>query len=76
MSIIPTKGRTFLKNKKSNYENEISSLKRETRKYKVETKVNWKSFKDEMDDDFYKNEKSYGKLSKNKTIKLNQNEDR
>ncbi len=71
-----TKVKTILKKEKSNHEKEISSLKRVMREYKVETKVNWKSFKDEMDDDIDKNEKSYGKLTKNKRIKINQNDNR
>ncbi len=73
--LTKTKVKTILKKEKSNHEKGISSFKKVMRDYKVETKVNWKSFKNEMSDDIDKNEKSFGKLTKNKRIKINQNDD-
>jgi hypothetical protein len=61
-----TEEKTILKKEKSNHEKEISSLKKVMRDYKVERKENWKTFKNKMNDDIDKIEKSLGKLTKKK----------
>jgi hypothetical protein len=61
-----TEEKTILKKEKSNHEKEISSLKKVMSDYKVERKENWKTFKNKMNDDIDKIEKSLGKLTKKK----------
>jgi uncharacterized FlgJ-related protein len=59
MSTITAK-KTILKKEKLNPEEEISSLKKAMNDYKVERKANWKAFKNKMNDDIDKIEKSLG----------------
>jgi hypothetical protein len=61
-----TKEKVILKKEKSNHEKEISSLKKVMSDYKVERKANWKTFKNKMNDDIEKIEKSLSMLPTNK----------
>jgi septal ring factor EnvC (AmiA/AmiB activator) len=65
MSTI-TEDKAILKKEKSKLEKEISSLKKVMSDYKVERKANWKTFKNKMNDDIEKIEKSIGKLTNHK----------
>ena len=58
--------KTIMKKEKSIHENEISSLKKVMKDYKVERKANWKTFKNKINDDIDKIEKSLGKLTTKK----------
>ncbi|MEO6357715.1 MAG: hypothetical protein ABIU77_14680 [Ferruginibacter sp.] len=51
------------KKKKSSHHKELSSLKKLLSDYKVERKANWKSFKNKMNDNIDKIEKSINKLA-------------
>jgi hypothetical protein len=55
--------KAILKKEKANYHKEILSLKKIVSDYKVERKTNWKSFKNKMNDDIDKIEKSIDKLT-------------
>ena len=61
-----TEEKTIMKKEKSIHENEISSLKKVMSDYKVERKANWKTFKNKINDDIDKIEKSLGKLTTKK----------
>jgi hypothetical protein len=54
-----------LQKEKTNLQKEISSLKKVMSDYKVERKTNWKIFKNKMNDDIDKIEKSLSKQSNN-----------
>ena len=58
-----TEEKTTLKKRKTTLEKEISSLKKVMSNYKVERKANWKTFKNKMNDDIDKVEKSILKLA-------------
>ena len=62
-----TEEKTILKKEKSNFEKEISSLKKVMSIYKAERKANWKEFKNKMNDDVSKIEKSVDGLTSRKT---------
>jgi hypothetical protein len=51
---MSTGERIFLKKEESNLEKEISSLKKVMSDYKAEGKVNWKEFKNKMNEDVSK----------------------
>lgn len=61
-----TEEKTIMKKEKSIHENEISSLKKVMSDYKIERKANWKTFKNKINDDIDKIEKSLGKLTTKK----------
>ena len=61
-----TEEKAIMKKEKSIHENEISSLKKVMSDYKVERKANWKTFKNKINDDIDKIEKSLGKLTTKK----------
>jgi hypothetical protein len=63
MSTI-TAEKIVLKKEKLNPEKEILSLKKTMNDNKVERKANWKAFKNKMNDDIDKIEKSLGSLTK------------
>ena len=49
---------------KTNHSNEISDLKKMLSDYKIERKADWKTFKNKMNNEIDKIEKSLGKLNK------------
>lgn len=62
--IVPAK--ITLQKEILSYENNISSLKKELNDYKLERKAEWKIFKNKMEADIAKIEKSMHKLTKKK----------
>ena len=65
-----TEMKAILKNEKTKFHKEISSAKKSLSNYKAERKADWKEFKNKMNDNINKIEKSVDELTSRKK-KLN-----
>ena len=61
-----TEMKTILKNEKTKLHGEISSAKKSLSDYKAERKADWKEFKNKMNDNIDKIEKSVDELTSRK----------